>query len=82
VPQRLPDLQRAAGEALHRRLGEMLTEPLMIKELARLFRCDRSSVDQVLKGIRRKQRVGQRWRVSVWAMPPEYLQRRGLLPRG
>jgi hypothetical protein len=82
VPQILPDLQRAAADAHYRRLGEILTEPLLVNELARLFECDRSGVNQVLEGIRRKRRVGQRWRVSVWAMPPAYFQSRGLLPRG
>jgi hypothetical protein len=80
VKKKAFDLEHAVDRAVERQIRLLLTAPLTTKELAAWFRCHRSRVPEILKTIRRKQRIGQRWRVSLFSMPPEYFREIGILP--
>jgi hypothetical protein len=74
-------IERALVQAIDRRVGRVLTEPLQTKELAEIFGCHRSKVAMILERIPGKQRIGRSWRVPLFSLPPRYLQELGLFPR-
>lgn len=60
-------------------LPGLLTEPLTLTELARLFGCNRDTMRKAIGRMTEAERFGKMWRLPVRKMPPAYFLERGLL---
>lgn len=73
-------LQETVRGYLAEAIGEPLTEPLRVSELAGLFDVNRDTMRQALERMEGVQRFGSRFQVPVRRMPVRYWIDRRLLP--
>lgn len=76
-------MQNPQDENLRRWVAEqlpsLLTEPMTVSELARLFGVNRSTMKSAIGRMPDAERFGSMWRLPIRQMPPAYFLERGLL---